>query len=81
MQQDIDYYEGRAETELEMALKATDPAAAKAHYHLAAMYLDLVHGMDWRRYADGPAIGMLNPAGALPQSAATAFRRRRAGPA
>ena len=36
---DIYFYQ-RAETELKMAQSATDPAAVKAHYELANMYLD-----------------------------------------
>ena len=44
MTNDHAYYYGRAESELQMARKATSPAAVKAHYMLAGYYLDLVHG-------------------------------------
>lgn len=42
--QDIDYLQGRAEAEIEMARTATHPAAVRAHYLLAGFYLDRVHG-------------------------------------
>lgn len=38
------YYEMRAEAELELAQQAATPGACKAHYTLAGMYLNLVHG-------------------------------------
>lgn len=38
-----DYYERRAEQEIEAARRSTDPAAVRAHYLLAGYYLDLVH--------------------------------------
>jgi hypothetical protein len=81
MEQDYDYFEGRAEAELEMAVKATDPAAAKAHYLLAAMYLDRIHGSGERGSAEAPAMPLTMPARALPRRAVTASRRRRGGPA
>lgn len=37
------YYETRAEAEIEAAHQASHPAAARAHYVLAAHYLDLAH--------------------------------------
>jgi hypothetical protein len=37
------YYEARAEAEIEAAHQASHPAAARAHYLLAAHYLDLAH--------------------------------------
>jgi hypothetical protein len=40
---DKDYLEARAEEELELARKATDPDAVSAHYELACRYLDLLH--------------------------------------
>lgn len=44
MGDDYLYYYRRAERELDMAQKATSPAAVKAHYTLARFYLDRVHG-------------------------------------
>jgi hypothetical protein len=41
---DTDYYYERAEAELEMAQKARQPEAVKAHYTLAGYYLDRVYG-------------------------------------
>jgi hypothetical protein len=37
------YYEERAEAEIEAAHAACHPQAARAHYVLAAYYLDLAH--------------------------------------
>ena len=41
--QDVEYYQERAEQELERALAASHPLAVSSHYRLSAMYLDLVH--------------------------------------
>jgi hypothetical protein len=43
---DIQYYEERAEREIELAQAAKHENAVRAHYELAALYLDLVHGPD-----------------------------------
>jgi hypothetical protein len=40
----LSYFESRAEAELEMAQRATHPAAVYAHYTLADLYLDRVYG-------------------------------------
>lgn len=37
------YFEHRAEAELMMASASDDPAACRAHYELATLYLDRVH--------------------------------------
>ena len=37
-----DYYEQRAEAELELAQAANHPSVVKAHYTLANLYLDLL---------------------------------------
>lgn len=42
-EQDIDYYQARAEQELEMAQCATHSQAARAHSLIAGHYLDLIH--------------------------------------
>jgi hypothetical protein len=39
-----DYLYRRAETELKMAEKAVSPAAVKAHYELAHLYLERLRG-------------------------------------
>lgn len=41
---DHEYLEARAEAELELAQEAEHPKAVKAHYELAARYLDRLHG-------------------------------------
>ena len=41
---EAEYYEHRAEVQIELAQKATDAKAVKAHYELATAYLDKVHG-------------------------------------
>ena len=41
---DDDYYERRAEAEIEMAQHARDSRAVQAHYELANAYLDKIHG-------------------------------------
>jgi hypothetical protein len=43
---DLQYYYKRAETELERAQRAVDPAAVKAHYLLAGYYLDRVYNRE-----------------------------------
>lgn len=43
---DLQYYYRRAETELERAQTAVDPAAVKAHYLLAGYYLDRVYNQE-----------------------------------
>lgn len=42
--QDVNYYEKRAEMEIEMASQSESPAAVQAHYELATAYLDRIHG-------------------------------------
>lgn len=44
-QEDIEYYQARAEQELEWAQKATIAEAARAHYLLAGYYLDRIHNV------------------------------------
>lgn len=41
---DVDYYEHRAENEIEMAQRARDSRAVQAHYELANAYLDRIYG-------------------------------------
>ena len=41
---DLDYLERRAEAEIEMAQRAKDSRAVKAHYELANAYLDRRYG-------------------------------------
>ena len=38
------YYQKRAEEELELARRATDPLAVQFHYALTELYLDRLHG-------------------------------------
>lgn len=44
MEGDRAYFYDRAEAELKLAQRATDPAVVKAHYQLAGFYLDRVYG-------------------------------------
>ena len=39
-----DYYQRRAEAEIELAQRADCPQAVQAHYQLASAYLDRIHG-------------------------------------
>ena len=41
--QDVDYFNNRAEQEIERAQLADHPAAVRAHYELANRYLELVY--------------------------------------
>jgi hypothetical protein len=41
---DRDYYERRAEAEIELARQARHRAAVQAHYEMASAYLDRIHG-------------------------------------
>ena len=43
-QEDLSYYEKRAEAEIELAQKATHIDVVRAHYQLANAYLDRIHG-------------------------------------
>ena len=43
-QNELEYYERRAEAEIELAQKADHSAAVRAHYELASAYLDRIHG-------------------------------------
>ena len=43
---DADYFQRRAEAEIELAQSSTHAAAVRAHYLLAGHYLDLVHNPD-----------------------------------
>jgi hypothetical protein len=49
---DRDYFEERAEAELSMAQAAAHPAAVRAHYMMAAFYLDRLH------FPDDAAVGI-----------------------
>ncbi len=42
--EELDYYERRAEAEIELAQRARHARAVQAHYELASAYLDIVHG-------------------------------------
>ncbi len=42
--EDVNYFEKRAEAEIELAASATDVRAVRAHYELANHYLDRIHG-------------------------------------
>lgn len=41
---DETYYRERAEAELELAQRATHPAAVRIHYLLSELYLNRIHG-------------------------------------
>lgn len=42
--EEMDYYEQRAETEIELAQRARHVRAVQAHYEMASAYLDRIHG-------------------------------------
>ena len=42
--EEVDYFERRAEIEIELAQRALHARAVQAHYQMAAAYLDLIHG-------------------------------------
>ena len=42
--EDVDYYQQRAEAEIELAQKAEHVRVVQAHYELASAYLDRIHG-------------------------------------
>ncbi|HEY0148753.1 MAG TPA: hypothetical protein VGB70_07085 [Allosphingosinicella sp.] len=46
--EDLDYYERRAEAEIEAAQQARHQAVVQAHYELASAYLDRIHGEEPR---------------------------------
>jgi hypothetical protein len=43
-QDDLSYYERRAEAEIALAQQAKHRRAVQAHYEMASAYLDLIHG-------------------------------------
>jgi hypothetical protein len=69
---DRSYYQERAEAEIEAAHQASHPAAARAHYVLAAHYLDLAHNPDGGPDSGGPDRGGLVAIGAIPALAPAA---------
>jgi hypothetical protein len=42
--EEMEYYQSRAEAEIEAAQQASHDKAVQAHYQLASAYLDLIHG-------------------------------------
>ncbi|WP_162806710.1 hypothetical protein [Sphingosinicella terrae] len=42
--QDGDYYQKRAEQEVELAQRSTDPVAVQFHYAMTELYLEKLHG-------------------------------------
>jgi hypothetical protein len=47
-QEDTDYFQTRAEAEIELAQQAQHQRAVQAHYELASAYLDRIHGEEPR---------------------------------
>lgn len=43
---DLDYYQRRAEAEIDLAQRARHKLAVQAHYQMASAYLDLIHGTE-----------------------------------
>jgi hypothetical protein len=43
-QEDLNYYERRAEAEIQLAQRSPSTRAVQAHYQLATAYLDKIHG-------------------------------------
>jgi hypothetical protein len=48
-----EYYERRAEAEIELARQSTNGRAVQAHYELASAYLDKIYGQDETAEAAG----------------------------
>ena len=42
--EDVNYFERRAEAEIELAQRSNSGAAVQAHYELATAYLDKIYG-------------------------------------
>ena len=42
--EELEYYEQRAEAEIELAQRAHHVRAVQAHYQMASAYLDRIHG-------------------------------------
>ena len=42
--EEMDYFERRAEAEIELAQRARHVRAVQAHYEMASAYLDRIHG-------------------------------------
>lgn len=42
--EEMEYWQSRAEAEIELAQQASHSKAVQAHYQLASAYLDMVHG-------------------------------------
>lgn len=42
--EDVNYYQRRAEAEIELASRSESTEAVQAHYQLATIYLDKVYG-------------------------------------
>lgn len=42
--EEMEYYQSRAEAEIELARQASNSKAVQAHYQLASAYLDMIHG-------------------------------------
>ena len=55
MRDDSNYFYDRAETELELAQRATHPLAVRAHYIIANHYLDRCYGRPAEDAAAAPA--------------------------
>ncbi|WP_294216125.1 hypothetical protein [uncultured Sphingomonas sp.] len=55
MRDDSNYFYDRAETELELAQRATHPLAVRAHYIIANHYLDRCYGSPAKDAAAAPA--------------------------
>ncbi len=56
-QEDVAYYQQRAEQELELAQGAAHPDAARAHSLIAGYYLDLVHSSSFAPAKPPPLFG------------------------
>jgi hypothetical protein len=42
--EESEYYQQRAETQIALAQRASDERAVQAHYEMASVYLDRIHG-------------------------------------
>ncbi|HWL74154.1 MAG TPA: hypothetical protein VNQ74_09795 [Burkholderiaceae bacterium] len=75
--EELKYYQQRAEREIELAQTATHENAVRAHYEMAALYLDRVHDGDAGR-STTPALHSHSERGIAPAVALQQNRQDRA---
>jgi hypothetical protein len=64
-QDDKTYFRRRAEEEIARAQSSRDERLVSFHYHLAGLYLDLVHGQESRAPGDSGGTQKSDPGAAI----------------